>query len=293
MPEPQAVGVTADAEHLRSAIARDYRRLCGYVATLVRRFEGPMRHDMVCERVDEVVAEAVGRALERSDAYDPRRSAFHWVTGIAINVMREARRRAGRPDQVRQADLGEAAWRRVLESLIDPATDQDGTETERLRWALAGLRQSDRQLLELGYVRGLDGTALAREVGAPSPGAARVRLCRAVKALAEAYRREAGQDRADGGGSQAMSHRDASLRRELAALAYLDAFERGDLDALAAAWEQAAGDRELEQVLCELIEGLADEQEPSPGWHGDAEKVRALLHPACLPPSRRSRWPGR
>ena len=74
-----------------------------------------------------------------------------------------------------------------------------------------------------------------------------------------------------------MSDRDARLRRELAALMYLDAFERGDLNALAAVWGQAAGDPELEQVLCELAEGLAEEQEPSPGWHADAEKVRALL----------------
>jgi len=191
MPEPEAVGVTPDAQRLRAAIERDHRRLCAYVATLVRRFEGPMRHDLVCERVDEVVAEAVGRALERAEAFDPRRSAFHWVTGIAINVIREARRRAGRPTQVKQTDLGEAAWRRVLESLIDPATDQDGTRAERLQQAMSRLHQSDRRLLELGYVQGLDGAALAREVGAPSPGAARVRLCRAVKALAEEYHRGA------------------------------------------------------------------------------------------------------
>ena len=84
-----------------------------------------------------------------------------------------------------------------------------------------------------------------------------------------------------------MSDRDAKLRRELAALAYLDAFEQGDLDALGAVWEQAAGDRELERILCELVEGLAEEQEPSPGWHGDAEKVRALLKaklPSAEPP---------
>ena len=191
MPDPEAVGVTPDAERLRSAIARDYERLCAYVATLVRRFEGPMRHDLVCERVEEIVAEAVGRALERADAFDPRRSAFHWVTGIAINVIREARRRAGRPIHVKQTDLGEPAWRRVLESLIDPAMHQDGSQVERLQQALSKLRESDRRLLELGCVRGLDGAALAREVGAPSPGAARVRLCRAAKALAEAYRRGA------------------------------------------------------------------------------------------------------
>ena len=84
-----------------------------------------------------------------------------------------------------------------------------------------------------------------------------------------------------------MSDRDARLRRELAALAYLDAFDRGDLDALGAVWEHAARDYELEQILCELVEGLAEEQEPSPGWQGDAEKVRALLRaslPSAEPP---------
>ncbi|HZN65424.1 MAG TPA: hypothetical protein VFB66_08980 [Tepidisphaeraceae bacterium] len=85
-----------------------------------------------------------------------------------------------------------------------------------------------------------------------------------------------------------MSNRDARLRRELAALAYLDAFERGDLDALGAVWEHAAGDYELEQILCELVEGLVEEQEPSPGWHADADKVRGLLKthlPSAEPPA--------
>lgn len=70
---------------------------------------------------------------------------------------------------------------------------------------------------------------------------------------------------------------EARLRLELAALAYLDALEADDLDAIALLWEQACDDAELSQALCELSEGLAAEDEPSPGWAADAAKVEALL----------------
>lgn len=84
-----------------------------------------------------------------------------------------------------------------------------------------------------------------------------------------------------------MNHRNPRVGRELAALAYLDALDAGNLEKLAALWEQASADPELESVLCELSEGLAAEQEPSPGWHADVRKVQELLRahlPSAFPP---------
>jgi hypothetical protein len=67
------------------------------------------------------------------------------------------------------------------------------------------------------------------------------------------------------------------LRLELAALAYLDALEADDFDAVADLWERACDDSELCDVLSELSEGLAAEGEPSPGWEADAAKVSQWL----------------
>jgi hypothetical protein len=61
------------------------------------------------------------------------------------------------------------------------------------------------------------------------------------------------------------------------ALRYLDALDAADVDALAALWEQAATNPELERALGELTDGLADEDGPSPAWQADATRVRALL----------------
>lgn len=191
----------ANADALRVAIDRDYERLCAYMAGVVQRVEGPLRFDRRRERAEEVVAVAVERALARADAYDPRRAAFPWVMRIACNVLRELGRSARRGRQVRQTDLGEEAWERAMANLIDQPASQD----EEFRYAAiakAALREDERRLVELGIVQGLSGVALAREIGAPSPAAARTRLCRALQALRAAFRRARVEDLVDAGGQQ-------------------------------------------------------------------------------------------
>ncbi len=61
------------------------------------------------------------------------------------------------------------------------------------------------------------------------------------------------------------------------ALRYLDALDAGDINTLAALWEQAAANPELEQVLGELTDGLAAEEGAWPSWEADAARVRDLL----------------
>jgi hypothetical protein len=62
-------------------------------------------------------------------------------------------------------------------------------------------------------------------------------------------------------------------RRDREVLRYLDALEAGDLDTVAALWEQAAGDPELERLLNDLNEGLFREEQaahPRPAAERDA-----------------------
>jgi RNA polymerase sigma factor (sigma-70 family) len=56
-------------------------------------------------------------------------------------------------------------------------------------WAMIdGLRPDDRNVLELAFLRDLDGEALAKELGI-RPGAARVRLHRALLRLRDKMQR--------------------------------------------------------------------------------------------------------
>lgn len=63
--------------------------------------------------------------------------------------------------------------------------------------------------------------------------------------------------------------------REILALAYLDAFDAGDAKMLAELWERAASDREIEDLLRELSEGLYELEGPGADFDEDADRVRA------------------
>ncbi len=74
-----------------------------------------------------------------------------------------------------------------------------------------------------------------------------------------------------------MTEQEKSVAWAATALRYLDALDAGDVAVLAELWEHAAADPRLEQVLGELTDGLAIEEERDPAWEADAERVRSLL----------------
>lgn len=173
------------AEHLRRAIDREQAVLCRRIAVLIYRVCGPLRRDEIEDRVKEVLGEAVKRALQAATSFDPSRSATAWLMGFALRILQE-RRRASRRTVV-QSDLGEEAWRGALQSLW--GTDDVEAATIRLdvRQALDRLDEPQRRAIELRYFEGLDGEELARALDAPTAGAARVRLARALQALRTAF----------------------------------------------------------------------------------------------------------
>jgi RNA polymerase sigma factor (sigma-70 family) len=179
---------TADerADQLRIAVECDYATLCRRIGVLVYRICGRLRRDEVAERVGEVLNESVKRALQSADHFDPTRSPIAWLIGIALNVLREQRRGPALRAVV-QTDLRHEAWRQALEGLC-AASESDAT-TIRLdiRQALARLDEPQRRALQLRYYDGLDGEELAKALGAPSPGAARVRLARALQSLRKQF----------------------------------------------------------------------------------------------------------
>jgi RNA polymerase sigma-70 factor (ECF subfamily) len=173
------------ADQLRQAIEREYAVLFRRIAVLVYRVCGRLRRDEVADRVKEVLGEAVQRALQAAARFDPQRSATAWLMGFALRILQEQQRRARRT--VLESDLSDEAWRCALEDLC--ATDNADAATIRLDicQALARLNDEQRRVIELHYFEGLDGEELARALNAPTAGAARVRLARALQALRGAF----------------------------------------------------------------------------------------------------------
>lgn len=73
------------------------------------------------------------------------------------------------------------------------------------------------------------------------------------------------------------------LPRDLQALRYLDALQAGDLEAVAALWEEASPDPVLEARLAELDDALFAEEV-------EANQIRAAERSEARPPRYRRRW---
>jgi RNA polymerase sigma-70 factor (ECF subfamily) len=170
------------ADRLRQAIVAEYDVLYRRVSVLVYRLCGRLRHQEVADRVREVLSEAVKRALQAAEHFDPERSATAWLIGFSLRILHE-QRRGGRKRAVAQSDLGDEAWRQALEGLCTAADSEAATLRLDIRQALSHLEASQRRVIELRYFEGLDGEELAAALGAPTAGAARVRLARALQAL--------------------------------------------------------------------------------------------------------------
>ncbi len=138
----------------------------------------------------ELLNEVVVQALEHEDRFNPARQPRAWLLGIGANLIRR-----------KQAELARLNWREPLARDLYP--DDDPGDDEVFDWIaaragvgngaapdagegvpalLAGLSPDDARVVRLAVLSGLDGDALARELGV-TPGAARVRLHRALSRL--------------------------------------------------------------------------------------------------------------
>jgi RNA polymerase sigma factor (sigma-70 family) len=155
------------------AIAEFYRRHVARVTGMgVRRFDNP-------EDVADFVFLAV---LTSASGFDPARGrAVSWLYGVGTNVASAMYRQRGRTAHAERRISGRALldsndYARV-EERIDAATD-----LRRTYVAIQQLSQSDRELLELVAIDGLDAREAASVVGV-TPVTARVRLSRARNRL--------------------------------------------------------------------------------------------------------------
>ena len=180
-------------EALRQRIPQHYEELCRSALPMVCKRRRHLPPKQQIDLAEQVVQEALERAWEKADTYDPARGAVPWLMRFILNVLRESV--AGRGDDARVAtetDIGELTWMVALERDSADADGADAGAAERRRRLVDRAKQTltdaQRQVVTLRFEQQLDGAALAEAIGAPSAGAARVRLSRALDALRAAVR---------------------------------------------------------------------------------------------------------
>jgi RNA polymerase sigma factor (sigma-70 family) len=150
--------------------------------------QGGQAMQLASELLDELTV----AALEGAERFQPERGARAWLLGIAANLIRRkqaALARLERREPLAGDLAGGADGVPDEDAFFDLLAGQDGENPERrlledegFRRRLERLKPGDQQMLRLAIVAGFNGQDLAAVLGV-SPGAARVRLHRALHRL--------------------------------------------------------------------------------------------------------------
>ena len=186
---------TANQDLLRQFIIRESEALLGIMRYYVVRAglaHGRDAAPIAAELLNDVVVEA----LTHADRFRPSGQPMAWLLGIAANLIR--RKQAARATRDRREplvrDLHSGAHDVLSEDeLFDRVTSLAANEpiadweaNEAASAILAHVSEDDQWVLRLAVLHDLNGEALALELGI-KPGAARVRLYRALNRLRKAW----------------------------------------------------------------------------------------------------------
>ena len=184
-------------EVLMMAIEQKWQQLLTGIRIYVSKFGLAADGSTIDAVARDILQDTVVTALAQSSNYDPQRPTLPWLLGVAINHIRHRRRALGVESRVvpvadlRLCSSGEGDSRSLsTDEILDLLT----------QWANAGYRpnqltvneilslvnEDDRQILQLAFIEGLRGKALAARLGI-GEGAAWARTSRAIARLREAY----------------------------------------------------------------------------------------------------------
>ncbi|MGZ3611419.1 MAG: RNA polymerase sigma factor [Ktedonobacteraceae bacterium] len=187
--------VDFDNTQLIDFIADNVASLLGIIRSYVMRM-GLAHSDEVPAVALEVLQEVVLEALSHASRFDPTGQPMAWLLGIAINVIK--RKKYERIKRIQRelsmSDLSLTQEEGLSESdLFDQLAtntfagpDQEIAANEQAELLLSLVSPEDQHILMLAILQGFDQEALAQRLDI-SPGAARVRLHRALKRLRIAW----------------------------------------------------------------------------------------------------------
>jgi RNA polymerase sigma factor (sigma-70 family) len=190
---------------LRQFIAEETDGLLGTLRYYVFRAGLTGQEQPLDAAASELLNEVVIEALEHEDKFRPSGQPRAWLLGIAANLIKrkqvEVARRSRREPLARDLYPGDQDalsdddlfdW---MASLTGARAALELENDEQVNAMMAGVSPDDQRVLRLAILHGLDGEALAAALGC-NPGAARVRLHRALNRLRTSYlaRKEVGDE---------------------------------------------------------------------------------------------------
>jgi len=178
--EPAAIvpGRVEAIASLHAAVEGEFEGLLRQVAVFIHKLPGRRTREEVDDLAGEALGEAVRRVLENPGNFDPARSAFAWIVGVAVRVAGERSRGSG--PRSRRVELVLEAWH-AIEDPLGRGDESGMFDRLELAGVLTLLDPSDRQALQCFYIRGLADEALAEALGTATVSAARSRVYRALK----------------------------------------------------------------------------------------------------------------
>ena len=203
-PAEQSQARTSLQRFLQENAASLQRILCGYVVKM-----GLATGKNVELVAAEVFQDAALETLAHAERFNPQMQARPWFLAIAANMLKRHRNAFLKRSrfEVLTSDLTRQTARESEEHALDQMMGMSSTSAgpeqvlvtrEGMRELLALVTLEDAQLLHMALIQGWDANALGQVMGL-TPGAARVRVHRALHRLRAAWRQS--QQRKERGGS--------------------------------------------------------------------------------------------
>jgi RNA polymerase sigma-70 factor, ECF subfamily len=162
--QPPAPDTASDADLLAAIAARDKAAFSALFGRYAGRIKGfMMRSGASAQDADEIVQDVMVSIWRRASSFDPARAgAATWVYAIARNRRIDLIRRQMRPAPDPEDPLFQP------DPEPDPADSAAAAgRDKRVREALAGLSDDQREVVRLAFYAGMTQTEIAEAVGAP------------------------------------------------------------------------------------------------------------------------------
>lgn len=187
---------------LSQFIEREAKDITGILRSYVRKAGLASTNEEVQEAALDVLSEVYLEAVKSAHHFDASRSPRAWLLGIAANIIKRRKARQAKlaqeislsslqHDQQEGGDFAEHSFN-LTNNLISEGLEQHVEAQEQLAYLFSFVSASDRDILRLSIIEGLDGEALAQYLGCPYT-TAHVRLCRAKKRLRIALEKQGGE----------------------------------------------------------------------------------------------------
>lgn len=185
-PPGLADATATPIEALRAAITNEYPSLLKTTQMMASKARLAARGESVTALAEDILSEAVTRAMSRADRWSPDTLARPWIAAFVAHIILERQRALGSDRQRFQqtaASADEHAETSILDRLIDP----NSLTQDHLFELLDQVSEPDRTLLRLAYVEREPQVDIARRLGI-TDGALRVRLTRARQRFVREHR---------------------------------------------------------------------------------------------------------